>query len=107
MMIVRSIKKQSAPLVAMQAEVVFASRATANHRALGVIPCHEMCHGTVANNPNTHRLMSKTASRFSIRHFCPLVEFFCHAIAVTAVTIMGKGSTQRTTVFWRGLGNSG
>ena len=55
----------------MQAEVVLASRATANHRALGVIPCHEMCHGAVANNPNTHRLMSKTASRFSIRHFCP------------------------------------
>ena len=107
MMIVRSIKKQSATLIAMQAEVVFASRAAANHRVLGVIPCHEMCHGTVGNNPHTQRLMSKTASRFSIRHFCPLVEFFCHAIAVTAVTIMGKGSTQRTTVFWRGLGNSG
>ena len=106
-MIVRSIKKQSATLVAMQAEVVFASRAAANHRALGIIPCHEMCHGAVDNHAHTQRLMSKTASRFSIRHFCPLVEFFCHAIAVTAVTIMGKGSTQRTTVFWRGLGNSG
>ena len=46
----------------MQAEVVFASRAAANHRTLGVIAGNQFCHGAIDHNTHTQRIVSEATS---------------------------------------------
>ena len=46
----------------MQTDVVLASRATANHRALGVIAGNQFCHGAIDRNTHTQRIVSEATS---------------------------------------------